>query len=251
MSELLDLDDLKAKALAATPGSWEFHADDGSALDADVVIAFPWGNGREVTVASWASASDSDHIAAFDPPTVLALIERVERAEAQSDVPSPCAMTHTPPFDFAQCETHDETFPLGAVCKWHGKESIAAVLEDEADAQRARAVMAEERAEQAEARITAALAPHWKKTFQGREYCGPCSDKHWPIEGPKEDDLALPDRRRPDRREREHPVMLDPDCRDGKHQACTRMAWNEEKDEPADCECACHDMDDLTLMQLH
>ena len=73
----------------------------------------------------------------------------------QGDKPDPCVMTHTPPFDFAQCETHDETFPLGGVCKWYGKESIAEVLQDEADVLRARAVRAEHelellRAEQGE-----------------------------------------------------------------------------------------------------
>lgn len=30
----------------------------------------------------------------------------------------PCEMTHTPPFDFAQCERHDTTFALGDVCKY-------------------------------------------------------------------------------------------------------------------------------------
>lgn len=75
--------------------------------------------------------------------------------EAEQGKPDPCVMTHTPPFDFAQCETHDETFPLGGSCKWHGKESIAEVLQDEADAQRRRAVRAEHelemlRAEQGE-----------------------------------------------------------------------------------------------------
>lgn len=73
----------------------------------------------------------------------------------QGDKPDPCVMTHTPPFDFAQCETHDETFPLSGVCKWYGKESIAEVLQDEADVLRARAVRAEHelellRAEQGE-----------------------------------------------------------------------------------------------------
>lgn len=29
---------------------------------------------------------------------------------------SACDMRHQPPMDFAWCETHDETFPLGAVC---------------------------------------------------------------------------------------------------------------------------------------
>ncbi len=72
---------------------------------------------------------------------------RAEWDAEQGDKPAPCVMTHTPPFDFAQCETHDETFPLGGACKWDGKESIAQVLQDEADALRMRAVRAEHQLE--------------------------------------------------------------------------------------------------------
>ena len=56
--------------------------------------------------------------------------------------PAPCVMTHTPPFDFAQCETHDETFPLGGACRFQGREAWE-VYADEADEQRQRAVLAE------------------------------------------------------------------------------------------------------------
>lgn len=79
----------------------------------------------------------------------LAAHDAEKRAEweAEQGKPAPCVMTHTPPFDFAQCETHDETFPLGDVCKWHGKESVTEVLQDEVDEQRARAVRAEHQLE--------------------------------------------------------------------------------------------------------
>ncbi|MFS0887044.1 hypothetical protein [Aeromicrobium sp. 179-A 4D2 NHS] len=56
--------------------------------------------------------------------------------------PQPCEMTHTPPFDFAQCEKHDTTFPLGEECKFHNRDPWE-VIYDEADAQRRRAVIAE------------------------------------------------------------------------------------------------------------
>lgn len=56
--------------------------------------------------------------------------------------PQPCFMTHTPPFDFAQCEKHDTTFALGDVCKWHNRDPWEVIYE-ETDAQRARAVLAE------------------------------------------------------------------------------------------------------------
>ena len=73
--------------------------------------------------------------------------KRAEWEAEQGDKPAPCVMTHTPPFNFAQCETHDETFPLGGACKWYGKESVAQVLQDEADEQRRRAVRAEHQLE--------------------------------------------------------------------------------------------------------
>lgn len=31
-----------------------------------------------------------------------------------------------------------------------------------------------------------------------------------------------------------------PDCRDGKHTACTGDTWDVRADEPTDCDCACH-----------
>ena len=88
----------------------------------------------------------------------LDLIHEVERLRARvSDEPGECVMTHTPPFDFAQCETHDETFPLGGACRFHGRTSVAEVYADEADQMRARAVLAEAEV----ARLTARPAPAW------------------------------------------------------------------------------------------
>jgi len=34
--------------------------------------------------------------------------------------------------------------------------------------------------------------------------------------------------------------LLNPDCRDGKHQACAGDGWDVEKDEPTTCHCECH-----------
>ena len=70
--------------------------------------------------------------------------------------PAPCSMTRTDPFDFAQCETHDTTFPLGETCKFDGKEPWE-VYADEADEQRQRAVMAEHRVEVALTDVAAAF----------------------------------------------------------------------------------------------
>jgi hypothetical protein len=63
--------------------------------------------------------------------------------EKDTTEPAPCRMTHTPPFDFAQCETHDTTFPLGDTCKFDGRDPFE-VMADEAQEQRARAVRAEQ-----------------------------------------------------------------------------------------------------------
>lgn len=85
MNEPLDLDDLKAKALKATPGPW-------GALSTGVRNGDHWhvcdaGESIALVAANDGAPDDrrrenAEHIAAFDPPTVLALIERVERAEA-------------------------------------------------------------------------------------------------------------------------------------------------------------------------
>jgi hypothetical protein len=34
--------------------------------------------------------------------------------------------------------------------------------------------------------------------------------------------------------------IINPECRDGKHGNCHLDAWDNVKDEPAECECACH-----------
>lgn len=34
---------------------------------------------------------------------------------------APCSMVTERPYDFAWCETHDETFPLGGICPLHPK----------------------------------------------------------------------------------------------------------------------------------
>ena len=36
-------------------------------------------------------------------------------------------------------------------------------------------------------------------------------------------------------------VILSPDCRDGKHRACTEDAWDVSGDGPAPCGCECHE----------
>jgi hypothetical protein len=36
------------------------------------------------------------------------------------------------------------------------------------------------------------------------------------------------------------PAAMNPDCRDGKHRACSGTAWDDERDELAACPCSCH-----------
>lgn len=91
MSEL-DLKHLRKIAEAATPGPWEtYDPNEGSGhaplwCVANEEFHNPSGDedaewmGLEVHVGD---KTDSDYIAAFDPPTVLALIARVQSAEAK------------------------------------------------------------------------------------------------------------------------------------------------------------------------
>ena len=37
---------------------------------------------------------------------------------------------------------------------------------------------------------------------------------------------------------------LNPECAVGKHPACNEDAWDDVKDQPARCECACHELTD-------
>ena len=73
-----NLDQLRQVAERATPGPWECVEGDEA-----------FGLGAPVGCLTWDDHSgevfkkeDAEHVATFDPPTVLALIERVESAEA-------------------------------------------------------------------------------------------------------------------------------------------------------------------------
>lgn len=92
----LDYPELRRIAEAATPGPWEVLACDSGvsyrALNASVITA---RSGDEVAVADWVGeyddphageGCDARHIAAFDPPTALALLDDVERLRADRDL---------------------------------------------------------------------------------------------------------------------------------------------------------------------
>lgn len=91
----LNLDDLEATAKAATPGPWRWDEDFGENGDtglaltndarAEVVGAYNWhccSFRDDPTVED----NDAEHIAAFDPPTVLALIAKLREAERDNDL---------------------------------------------------------------------------------------------------------------------------------------------------------------------
>lgn len=86
---VLDLDALRQVAEAATPGPWEHGTGDwchmsgwqigrpdAGSMDGFRPIAFTGTENYD---------DDAAHIATFDPPTVLALIDALEAAEAQDD----------------------------------------------------------------------------------------------------------------------------------------------------------------------
>jgi hypothetical protein len=81
------LADLRAVVEAATPGPW--HVCPESPVDADSVVVTLGHDPVASAMDEWhdpffgpsTAVADAAYIATFDPPTVLGLIERVERAE--------------------------------------------------------------------------------------------------------------------------------------------------------------------------
>ena len=78
-----DLNDLRKIAEAATPGSWAaepylYGVGDGGRIR----VTSPSDDGAH-NLAEDVLPENATHIATFDPPTVLALIARLEQAEQQ------------------------------------------------------------------------------------------------------------------------------------------------------------------------
>lgn len=77
-----DLTALRELAEKATPGPWHFHQDDGTALDiSEVCIPRPEED-VDLSIASLLEDRDGAFIAATNPSVVLALLDRLESAEA-------------------------------------------------------------------------------------------------------------------------------------------------------------------------
>lgn len=92
MTQELDLKVLRKVAEQATPGEWEvFDPNEGSGHSPLWCVANdefhnPSGDEESEWVAvevHVGDKADADHIATFDPPTVLALLTQLEQAQAQ------------------------------------------------------------------------------------------------------------------------------------------------------------------------
>lgn len=80
----LDLAALTVIANGATPGPWGAEPYSYGVQDGRIRVTSPSDSGI-YNLAEDVSETDAAHIAAFDPPTVLALIARVEAAESRAD----------------------------------------------------------------------------------------------------------------------------------------------------------------------
>lgn len=91
---------------------------------------------------------------------LLALLDAADERDRLTTV-APCSETHTEPFDFAYCSTHDRTFALGGHCDYAGLSEFD-YIEKKAREQRVRAIRAEdERGRLAAALRQIAEACHW------------------------------------------------------------------------------------------
>ncbi len=85
----LDLDALEATARAATPGPWKYpHRHHPDVVTTKHGCLWNPGTGRIN------DEEDAEHIAAFDPTTVLALIARLREAETCIDLVDDLATRH-------------------------------------------------------------------------------------------------------------------------------------------------------------
>lgn len=81
------LSELRRIAEAATPGpwwvdGWEARTKDGDRFIASIAPAF---QGASPDASCWEVDANIQHIAAFDPPTVLALLDEIERLRRERE----------------------------------------------------------------------------------------------------------------------------------------------------------------------
>lgn len=90
MSNEIDIDKLEALARAATPGPWRWGGEDPEGGERRSILNLYAGGERSRPIlwlepsSGWITAgADTEHIAAASPDVVLALIERLRRAESE------------------------------------------------------------------------------------------------------------------------------------------------------------------------
>lgn len=78
----LNLEQIKAAAMAATPGPWLHYCPDGAAVNPERAAFVHGPSYRNMDRSQGFKIEDAAHIAAANPAAVLALIEEVERLSA-------------------------------------------------------------------------------------------------------------------------------------------------------------------------
>ena len=161
-----------------TPGKWEINREGWACISSgpdSVIHAFYDSEcpACDETITDTAvvaiSMEDAEFIAAA-PQLVRELLAEVKRLRGEV---ASCDMKCGEPYDFAWCETHDTTFPLGDKCKFDGREPWE-VYADEAYEQRQLKVRAEIERDALRAQVERVRKVH---NSDGQvEYCTSCQE---------------------------------------------------------------------------
>lgn len=81
----INLDTLRKTAEAATPGPWEMREESPQMDGRNFTLRVHGKAGIRMSAHCYGFSSDPEFIATFDPPTVLALLSRLEQAEQDRD----------------------------------------------------------------------------------------------------------------------------------------------------------------------
>lgn len=127
------------------------------------------------TLADWATLPWADEL--------LALLDAADERDRLTAA-APCSETHTEPFDFAYCSTHDRTFALGDRCDYAGLSEVE-YLEKQARGQRVRALRAEDERDRLAAAVERVRAIHGPGDIMAwSEDCDDLDDHQW-IDDPR------------------------------------------------------------------
>ena len=78
----MELNELRKTAEAATPGPWEMREENPQMDGRNFTLRVHDQAGIRMSAHCYGFNGDPEFIATFDPPTVLALLSRLEQAEA-------------------------------------------------------------------------------------------------------------------------------------------------------------------------